>query len=118
VLYMGMDDKMILADGTELPTVDIMNDNKVGVDAISPKARPLIPDEIVELVEKRRDQMIKGVWDPFFEHEFVSNGTGLALENLPIPAKGTVVKPAGEMQSDEWLLSKFNFDLEGTVVLE
>ena len=118
VLYMGMDDKMILADGTELPTVDIMNDNKVGVDAISPKARPLIPDEIVELVEKRRDQMIKGVWDPFFEFEFVSNGTGLALENLPIPAAGTVVKQAGEMLSDEWLLSEFNFDLEGTVVLE
>jgi len=118
VLYMGMDDKMILADGTELPTVDIMNDNKVGVDAISPKARPLIPDEIIKLVEQRRDQMIKGVWDPFFEFEFVSNGTGLALEGLPIPAAGTVVKQAGEMQSDEWLLSKFNFDLEGTVVLE
>ncbi len=118
VLYLGMDDKMILADGTEVPTVDIMNDNKVGVDAISPKARPLIPDEIVELVEQRRDQMMKGVWDPFFEHEFVSNGTGLALENLPIPPKGTVVKQAGEMPSDEWLLSKFNFDLEGTVILE
>jgi len=118
VLYLGMDDKMILADGTELPTVDIMNDNKVGVDAISPKARPLIPDEIVELVEKRRDQMIKGVWDPFFAHEFVSNGTGLELEGLPIPAAGTVVKQANEMQSDEWLLSQFNFDLEGTVILE
>ena len=118
VLYLGMDDKMILADGTEVPTVDIMNDNKVGIDAISPKARPLIPDEIIELVEKRRDQMIKGVWDPFFEFEFVSNGTGLALENLPIPSAGTVVKPAGEMLSDEWLLSEFNFDLEGTVILE
>lgn len=118
VLYLGMDDKMILADGTEVPTVDIMNDNKVGVDAISPSALPLIPDEIIELVEKRRDQMIKGVWDPFFEFEFVSNGTGLALENLPIPSAGTVVKPAGEMLSDEWLLSEFNFDLEGTVILE
>jgi len=118
ILYLGMSDSMILADGTEVPTVDIMNDNKVGVDAISPSARPLIPDEIVQLVEQRRDQMIDGVWDPFFEHEFVSNGTGLALENLPIPAAGTVVKPAGEMQSDEWLLSKFNFDLEGTMVLE
>jgi len=118
VLYLGMDDKMILADGTEVPTVDIMNDNKVGVDAISPKARPLIPDEIIELVEQRRDQMIKGVWDPFFEFEFVSNGTGLVLENLPVPAAGTVVKQAGEMLSDEWLLSEFNFDLEGTVVLE
>jgi simple sugar transport system substrate-binding protein len=113
-----MSDSMILADGTEVPTVDIMNDNKVGIEAISPAARPLIPDEIIELVEQRRAQMIEGVWDPFFEHEFVSNGTGLELEGLPVPAAGTVVKPANEMPSDEWLLSKFNFDPEGTVILE
>jgi len=118
VLYLGMDDTMVLADGTEVATVDIMNDNKVGVDAISPSARPLIPDEIVQLVEQRRDQMMKGEWDPFAEHEFVSNGTGLELEGLPIPAAGTVVKPAGEMPTAEWLLSEFNFDLEGTVILE
>jgi simple sugar transport system substrate-binding protein len=118
VLYMGMDDKMILADGTEVPTVDIMNDNKVGIDAISPAALPLIPDEIVDLVEMRRDQMIKGVWDPFFAHAFVSNGTGLELEGLPIPSAGTTVKEAEQMMSDEWLLSQFNFDLQGTVVLE
>jgi len=118
VLYMGMDDKMILNDGTELPTVDIMNDNKVGIEAISPKALEQLPDEIVDLVEKRRDQMLKGVWDPFFAREFVSNGTGLALEGLPIPDKGTVVKPADTMMSDEWLLSEFNFDLDGTVVLD
>jgi simple sugar transport system substrate-binding protein len=72
----------------------------------------------MDLVEKRRDLMIKGVWDPFFAHEFVSNGTGLALEGLPVPPAGTVVKQANEMMSDEWLLSQFNFDLEGTVVLE
>ncbi len=118
VLYLGMESTMTLADGTEIATVDIMNDGKVGVDAISPKARPLIPDEIVQLVEQRRDQMMKGEWDPFAEHEFVSNGTGFALENLPIPAAGTVVKPAGEMPSDEWLLSQFNFDLEGMEILE
>ncbi|NPA91949.1 MAG: BMP family ABC transporter substrate-binding protein [Chloroflexi bacterium] len=118
VLYLGMDDMMILADGTKVPTVDIMNDNKVGVEAISPKARDLIPEEIVKLVEARRDQMMKGVWDPFFAHEFVSNGTGLALEGLPIPEKGKVVKPAEVMPSAEWLLSKFNFDLEGLDVLE
>jgi simple sugar transport system substrate-binding protein len=118
VLYLGMDDSMVLADGTEVPTIDIMNDNKVGVDAISPSALPLIPDEIVQLVEQRREQMIKGEWDPFTEFEFVSNGTGLELEGLPIPAAGTVVKAAGEMPTAEWLLSKFNFDLEGTVILE
>ena len=118
VLYMGMDDSMTLADGTEVPTIDIMNDNKVGIDAISPAALPLIPDEIVKLVEQRREQMIKGEWDPFTEHEFVSNGTGLELEGVTVPAAGTVVKPAGEVPTAEWLLSQFNFDLEGTELLE
>jgi basic membrane lipoprotein Med (substrate-binding protein (PBP1-ABC) superfamily) len=118
VLFMGMHDSMTLADGTVEPTVDIMNNKKVGVDAISPKARPLIPDSIIQLVQQRRDQMIAGTWDPFSDHEFVSNGTGLALDNLPIPAKGTVVKKAGEMPSDEWILAKFNFDLNGITILQ
>jgi basic membrane protein A len=118
VLYLGMESTMTLADGTVESTVDIMNNNKVGVDAISPKALPLIPKEIVDLVGQRRDQMMKGEWDPFTEHEFVSNGTGLALEGLEIPAAGTVVKPAGEEPTAEWLLSKFNFDLQGTEILE
>jgi basic membrane lipoprotein Med (substrate-binding protein (PBP1-ABC) superfamily) len=118
VLYLGMDDSMTLADGTEVATVDIMNDGKVGVDAISPAALPSIPDEIVELVEQRRDQMMAAEWDPFTEHEFVSNGTGLDLEGLPVPEAGTVVKPAGEVPTAEWLLSQFNFDLEGMQILE
>jgi basic membrane protein A len=118
VLYLGMDSSMTLADGTEFPTVDIMNDNKVGLDAISPAALPSIPQEIVDLVEKRRDEMINGKWDPFTEYEFVSNGTGLDLEGLPVPAAGTSVKPAGETPTDEWLLSEFNFDLLGMTILE
>lgn len=118
VLYLGMNDSMVLADGTELPTVDIMNDNKVGIDAISPAALPSIPDEILQLVEQRREQMINGEWDPFTEHAFVSNGTGLELEGLPIPAAGEEVKPAGEVPTNEWLLSQFNFDVEGVEILE
>jgi basic membrane lipoprotein Med (substrate-binding protein (PBP1-ABC) superfamily) len=118
VLYLGMDDSIVLADGTELPTVDIMNDNKVGVDAISPAALPSIPDEIVSLVEEKRAQMIAGEWDPFEVHAFVSNGTGLDLEGTPVPAEGTEVKPANEMPTNEWLLSLFNFDLAGVTILE
>lgn len=118
VLYLGMKDKMTLADGTVESTVDLMNGGKVGVDAISPKALPLIPKQIIDLVTQRRSQMIDGVWDPFFEHQFVSNGTGLKLEGLDIPAAGTVVKPANQMPTDEWLLSKFNFDLQGLKILQ
>lgn len=118
LLYLGMKDTMTLADGTVEPAVDIMNNKKVGVDAISPKARPLIAASILKLVAQRREQMTKGQWDPFAEHAFVSNGTGLALQDTPIPAKGTVVKKAGEMPSDTWLLGKFNFDLDGMTILK
>ena len=118
LLYLGMKDTMTLADGTVEPAVDIMNNMKVGTDAISPKARPLIPASILKLVTQRREQMMKGQWDPFFEHAFVSNGTGLALKDTPIPPKGTVVKKAREMPSDTWLLGKFNFDLQGMTILK
>jgi basic membrane lipoprotein Med (substrate-binding protein (PBP1-ABC) superfamily) len=118
VLYLGMSDSLTLADGTEEYTVDIMNNGKVGVEAISPVALESIPEEIVQLLEQRRQQMIDGVWDPFFEHAFVSNGTGLDLEGTPVPPAGEEVKPAGEMPTDEWLLSLFNFDLAGMEVLE
>jgi simple sugar transport system substrate-binding protein len=118
LLYMGLRDTMTLADGTVESAVDIMNDKKVGIDAISPKAKPLIPAAILKLVAQRREQMMKGQWDPFFEHAFVSNGTGLALKGVPIPPKGTVVKKAREAPSDEWLLGRFNFDLEGLTILK
>jgi len=93
VLYPGMESTMTLADGTKEATVDIMNDGKVGVDAISPKALPDVPQEIIDLVTQRRDQMMKGEWDPFTEYAFVSNGTGLDLDSTPVPAAGTTVKP-------------------------
>jgi len=117
-LYLGMRDTMTLADGTVEAAVDIMNNKKVGADAVSPKARPLIPASILRLVTQRREQMMKGQWDPFQEHAFVSNGTGLALKDTPIPAKGTVVKKAGQMPADTWLLGKFNFDLNGMTILK
>jgi simple sugar transport system substrate-binding protein len=118
VVYPGLETSMTLADGTVESTVDLMNDGKTGVDAISPAALPLIPQEIVDLVQQRREQMMNGEWDPFTEHEFVSNGTGLELSGLPIPAAGTVVKAAGVVPTVEFLLSQFNFDLQGTTILE
>lgn len=116
IIFLGMDSTMTLADGTEVMPIDIANGGKIGVDAISPAAD--VPQEIVDLVKQRREQMIAGEWDPFTAFELVSNGTGLALEGLPIPDKGTVVKAAGEEPTAEWLLGSFNFDLLGTTILE
>jgi len=48
----------------------------------------------------------------------VSNGTGIELEGLPIPAAGTVVKAAGVVPTIEFLLGMFNFDLAGTTILK
>ena len=39
-------------------------------------------------------------------------------ERTPIPAKGTMVKKAEQVPLDEWLLSKFNFDLDGVTILK
>jgi len=121
VMYPGMETTMTLADGTVEPTVDLQNDHKIGVEAISPAALPSVPQEILDLVKQRREEMMAGTWDPFTEHEFVSNGTGLymtATGGPAIPAAGTVVKPAGTAATTEFLLSQFNFDLQGTTVLE
>ena len=118
IMYPGMETTMTLANGTVVPTVDLMNDGKVGIEAISPAALPLIPQAILDLVKQRREQMMAGTWDPFTAHEFVSNGTGLELEGLPIPAAGTVVKAADVAPTTEFMLGQFNFDLQGTTILK
>lgn len=118
IVMLGMESSMELADGSVVYAVDIMNNNEIGIEAISPEAMPMIPQEIIDLVTERREMMIAGQWDPFTANELVSNGTGLALEGLPIPERGEVVKPAGEEPTAEWLLGSFNFDLLGTTILE
>ena len=124
LVFLGMDDYIALpADNpfvpgeTRLLTVDLQNDGRIGIDAISPAARLHIPDNVIELIRSRREQMILGAWDPLFEYTLVSSGISIDLPGLPVPAAGTVVKPAGVMPTDEFLLGGLNFQLEGIVLI-
>jgi basic membrane lipoprotein Med (substrate-binding protein (PBP1-ABC) superfamily) len=123
LVFLGMDDGIpvptdnpFLPGETFIPTVDLQNNGRVGVDAISPKARPLIPDNVIELIRRRREQMMMGQWDPFFEYELVA---GVETAEIPgvAPARtpGQVVKPARTAVSDEFLLGQLNFSLAGIV---
>jgi len=105
---------------TILPAVDLQNNNKIGLDAISPKARRLISDDVLSLIDRRRTQMLIGAYDPFSEHAIVSSGEGIPIPELglDVPPKGTVVKPAGVMPTDDWLLGKLNFQLDGIVLVK
>lgn len=123
LMFFGMDeyiavpaDNPILPGETVIPAVDLQNNGKIGVEAISPAAD--ISADVKDLIENRREQMLKGVWDPFFEYAFVSSGEGVEIPGLPIPAAGTVVKPAGVMPTDEFLLGQLNFQLEGIELVE
>ncbi len=103
LIFVGMEDKMFLKD-EEVPVVDIVNNKVRGVDGISSKARPLISKKTLALIEERRNLLLAGKWDPF-------------LKELKDQA-GKVKKEAGVMPSDEWLLTKFDFDLDGIKVLK
>ena len=127
IFFVGMDEHISLSEDnpwvpgeTILPAVDLQNNLKIGVDAISPKARPEISEDIIKLVDRRRRQMLAGAWDPFCEYELASSGEGIPIPelDLEVPPKGEVVKPAGEMPADEWLLGKLNFQLDGIILVK
>lgn len=88
ILYPGMETTMTLADGPVEPTVDLMNDGKIGIDAISPAALPSIPQEIIDLVVLRREQMMTGEWDPFTEHEIREQRNGPGARRPANPGSG------------------------------
>lgn len=104
---------------TILPTVDLQNDNKIGIDAISPKARALIPENVLRLIAQRREQMMFGQWDPFFEYELVAGEESVEIPGVaPKRTPGEVVKPARTAVSDEFLLGQLNFMLQGIVLVK
>jgi hypothetical protein len=71
---------------------------------------------VIELIAKTREQIMRGQWDPFFEHELVAGVESLEIpEVAPARKPGEVVKQARTAVSDEFLLGELNFSLAGIV---
>lgn len=100
--FIGMEEPLYTVDGW-MPVVDIANNGRYGVDSISPKARKKMTDAEIELIRTRREEMLNGEWDPYEFFELVDGKTG------------KVMSPAGEMPSDEELLSKMDYYIPGVV---
>ena len=86
-----------------IPVADIVNNGRSGVDSISADAKKKMTQKQLDLIAERRSQMLNGKWDPFKYYELVNAKTG------------QVVSPAGEMPSDEHLLSKMDYYIPGVV---
>ena len=100
--FIGMEEPLFTPEGL-IPVVDIANNGKSGIDSISPKARKEMTKSEIDLINMRRDEMLNGEWDPFEYYELVDSKTG------------KVRSPAGEIPSDEDLLSKMDYYIPGVV---
>jgi len=102
LIYPGYTQPYIQADGTPLYPNDIVNDGEWGADAISPKAKKEMDQDVIDLVRQRRAQMIAGAYDPFLK-ELVNTKTG------------EVEKPEGVMPPAEEILT-MDYWVEGVVL--
>ena len=100
--FIGMEEPLQDASGPIL-VADIVNNGRSGVDSISPEAKKKMTQAELDLIAERRAQMIAGKWDPFKFYELKDAKTG------------KVVSPAGEMPTDEHLLSKMDYYIPGVV---
>jgi hypothetical protein len=79
-------------------TVDLKTKDKLGIDSISDKAKAEVSKDVLDLIEKRRNQMINGTWDPYMK-EIRASGITSGYK------KGQLISPAGEMPTKEELLT-------------
>lgn len=89
----GFESAYIDENGVKWYPQDIVNNGVRGAAGISPKAKAAMGEELVNLVETRRNQMIRGAFDPLLGFEFKNAETGV------------VEKPAGAMPSPDYLLT-------------
>ncbi len=91
ILYTEIDNRSIC---------DLRQNGRVGTNAISPHWRDNVADDVVEEVSNLREQMRRGVWDPFMQEV--------------VDRDGNVQSPEGEMPSINHLLT-MDYFVEGVV---
>jgi basic membrane protein A len=100
--FLGMESSVMTKNGP-LITIDLKTRDKFGVDSISEKAKAVVGKDVIKLIEKRRNQMINGTWDPFIKEIRASGIT--KWEKDRGYKEGQIIKPAGEMLTKEELLT-------------
>jgi basic membrane protein A len=96
--FLGMEASTIDKNGNTILTVDLKTKDKLGIDSISDKAKAVVSKDVLDLIDKRRDQMINGTWDPYMK-EIRASGITSGYE------KGQLISPEGEMPTKEELLT-------------
>lgn len=99
--YYGYSEPLVVGDEV-ISGVDMSWNGKIGMEGINPRAKELLPKEILELVEMRRNQMIEGTFEPFRNYKMIDGETG------------EVYSEAGEMPTDEQLMTDLWF-IEGVI---
>jgi basic membrane lipoprotein Med (substrate-binding protein (PBP1-ABC) superfamily) len=95
--FIGMESSVMTEEGPLL-TVDLKTESRLGVDSISDRAKAQAGEDVLKLIEMRREQMINGTWDPFMKEIRASGITPDFKEN-------ELISPAGEMPTKEELLT-------------
>jgi len=100
--FLGMESSVMTENGP-LITVDLKTRDKLGVDSISQKAKSIAGEKVLNLIERRRAQMINGTWDPYMKEIRASGIT--SWERDRSLKEGQIISPAGEMPTKEELLT-------------
>ncbi len=100
VRFPGMDETLYTPDGEYRSVVDLRQNDRVGVEAISPHWRDEISQDVLNEIEEMREKMINGNWDPFMQEVVDRNGDVQSAE--------------GEMPTGEELLS-MDYFVEGVI---
>ncbi len=95
-----MSESLYAGESDRISVTDLRQNDRIGVDAISPHWIDEIPQDVIDEITATRNQLRTGVWDPFIQEV--------------VDRDGNVRSAEGEMPSGEDLLT-MDYFVEGVV---